>query len=317
LEIVSGAHNELWHYTTADALIGILESKQLWATRIDYLNDTEELVGFFDEVLPKIFDRVTTENQQLSKEKLDWLRGVVRGALCEGYFTFVCSFAAIANNDRDREWLCKNGRLSQWRGYGSGGGYALVFCTKQLEDLMKQEASLYSETQLSLSDAEYDMHSIESIVHPENKLRASQLIRELPTLFGGIQSGDYTELENSAHRLFNDLLFPLAVARKNRAFREENEVRLVASFPNPTKQIALNCVSGHDKPIVHHVNRRGVPVPVIHLFEEQKLSNLPVKRIVIGPHQESRSREAAMRSLLDTNGFHQTEVVVSAIPFLE
>ena len=34
--------DEIWHYTTADGLIGILKSGQIWSTQVACLNDTLE-----------------------------------------------------------------------------------------------------------------------------------------------------------------------------------------------------------------------------------------------------------------------------------
>ena len=41
---------ELWHYTSADGLIKILQSGQLWSTQITCLNDTLEQRFFGDLV---------------------------------------------------------------------------------------------------------------------------------------------------------------------------------------------------------------------------------------------------------------------------
>ncbi|HMC13498.1 MAG TPA: hypothetical protein VKG67_04050, partial [Gallionellaceae bacterium] len=53
---VNEAHAHLYHYTTAAGLQGIVESQQLWATNIAYLNDAEELTGFFDRSLPHLLE---------------------------------------------------------------------------------------------------------------------------------------------------------------------------------------------------------------------------------------------------------------------
>ncbi|MFO1205708.1 MAG: hypothetical protein U1E63_08295 [Burkholderiales bacterium] len=51
------AHPYLYHYTTAEGLKGIVESQQLWATNIAYLNDAEEHIGFFDRRLTHLLDQ--------------------------------------------------------------------------------------------------------------------------------------------------------------------------------------------------------------------------------------------------------------------
>jgi hypothetical protein len=49
-------HELQYHYTTATGLKGIVESQQLRATNISYLNDAEEHTGFFDRRLTQILE---------------------------------------------------------------------------------------------------------------------------------------------------------------------------------------------------------------------------------------------------------------------
>jgi hypothetical protein len=42
------------HYTTASGLYGIVTSRTLWASHVSFLNDMEEVQGFFNRVLPGI-----------------------------------------------------------------------------------------------------------------------------------------------------------------------------------------------------------------------------------------------------------------------
>ena len=51
-------HEEVFHYTTAAGLHGIVSSKTLWASHTEFLNDTEEGVGFSRRILPMILRSV-------------------------------------------------------------------------------------------------------------------------------------------------------------------------------------------------------------------------------------------------------------------
>ena len=125
------------------------------------------------------------------------------------------------------------------------------------------------------------------------------------------------DIDDSAHKLFVEYLLPLATARKNRAFREEREVRLAVTFPDPIRHSTAERIDAHRRPAVHHACRRGNTVPYVRLFEAQGLASLPVKRIVIGPHREKIGRQVAVESLLHASGFSSTDVVVSKIPYVE
>jgi hypothetical protein len=76
---VSASYPELWHCTDAAGLRGILQTQQLWATNIRYLNDGEELTGFFDRrrLLELLEEGVTLgiENTQASGQEVPVLRG--------------------------------------------------------------------------------------------------------------------------------------------------------------------------------------------------------------------------------------------------
>jgi hypothetical protein len=55
----------------------------------------------------------------------------------------------------DDPWMSKNGLLSQWRGYGQTGGYAIVFDARGLDELFTIEPKSYYEEELRLGDVEY------------------------------------------------------------------------------------------------------------------------------------------------------------------
>ena len=105
---------ELFHYTTADGLKGIMERDRIWATNYRYVNDLTELLhanGFLrDELLarlPSTSSLVQAVFEAILKTP-DLLFGMTD--------VFVACF-------------CEDGDLlSQWRAYGgSGGGYAIGY----------------------------------------------------------------------------------------------------------------------------------------------------------------------------------------------
>jgi hypothetical protein len=63
----------------------------------------------------------------------------------------------------------------------------------------------------------------------------------------------------------------------------------------------------------HSYLRDGVPVPCIHLFEDQKKA-LPIRRIIVGPHPEKMKRKRAVELLLHNHAI-EAEVSVSDTPF--
>ena len=51
-------HSELFHYTGAAGLAGIIQSQTLWATHYEYLNDSEEIKYFHKTRLPNLLQGV-------------------------------------------------------------------------------------------------------------------------------------------------------------------------------------------------------------------------------------------------------------------
>jgi hypothetical protein len=60
--------------------------------------------------------------------------------------------------------------------------------------------------------------------------------------------------------------------------------------------------------------RNGVPVPCVHLFEDQKLDALPIRRVIVGPHPENSDRKGAVEILLRNHNI-DAEVLESDTPF--
>jgi len=54
------AYPTLWHYTTVTGLEGMLRSREIWATNIRYLNDDEEMSGFFRRKFPVLLEEGVT-----------------------------------------------------------------------------------------------------------------------------------------------------------------------------------------------------------------------------------------------------------------
>jgi hypothetical protein len=105
----------IYHYTTISGLIGIVTSRELWASDSQFLNDGTELSYardiFFSEV------------QKLGLAPLEDGGYKVAGRSLEQFRMFIACF-------------CEDGDLlSQWRGYGADQGYALGFDTEQLQAL--------------------------------------------------------------------------------------------------------------------------------------------------------------------------------------
>lgn len=105
--------SRLYHYTSVNGLRGIIDSGNVWATHLGFLNDLSE-------------GRAALEDEAYRARLAETDR---RSPL------FIASFCRHQELHQQ-----KNGLLSQWRGYaGEGGGYCVVFDEERLDGLVEAE----------------------------------------------------------------------------------------------------------------------------------------------------------------------------------
>lgn len=228
----------LFHYTSAEGLIGILKTHAIWATSIRFLNDSTEYSlavslarefiegrskkarGKFDSALYAVLsERLTSEVEEV----------------------YVSSFTENAD------------QLSQWRAYcPATGGYAIGFQSKHL---VPDSASYRF-----LARCIY-----ESDVHQElvQKLVKDVVSSAEGTLHDGIGQD---RVFREAYKHLGRLLPLLAPALKDPSFAEEQEWRLVClppSFENDTRQFR----QGRSMLVPYYAHRfsNKTPVPIEEL----------------------------------------------------
>jgi len=313
------ADQELVHYTGASGLQGILTSKTIWATHTSFLNDTEEVVGFFDRVLRMIlepvYQRYVAESDEIQQHIQDArrlgvdlfeedLKKFVRGfkeAQVRATDHYVVSFCTTGNS-----WVSQHGLLSQWRGYGPDGGYAIVFDRERLGALLEREAKMYHEEGLFLGDVQY--HLAENISVDD---------REVQEDIGKISEGFIEHLRTADIRKVYpafESIARLSIFCKHRGFEEEQEVRIVIT--EPSIQMGSDPEKPDDKLYrkTHSYLRNGAAVPCVYLFGDQKLATVPIRRIIVGPHPDKKDRMKAVEILLRNHGIN-AEVLASDTPF--
>lgn len=312
-------NQEVVHYTGASGLQGILTSKTIWTTHTSFLNDTEEVVGFFSQVLPVIlrpvYERYVAESEYLQQcvqdsrrlgiDLLDHdLKKFVQGfkeAQVRATDHYVVSFCTTSD-----AWVSQHGLLSQWRGYGRDGGYAIVFDRERLGALLEQEAKMYHEEGLFLGDVQY--HLAENISVDDKEVQ-----EDIGKIAEGFNEHLLTANIQKVYPVFESIA-RLSIFCKHRGFEEEREVRIVIT--ESSIELGQDLERPDDKPYrrTHVYLRNGAAVPCIHLFEDQKLKALPIRRIIVGPHPDKLERKKAVEILLHDQCI-DADVSVSETPF--
>lgn len=316
---ITEAYSELLHYTTAEGLAGILSSQTLWATHASFLNDAAEVTTFLDRRLPQLlgkyvraalddmsripFQAQAIENsggiEQACKEAVSGLVKAIRKSALALNQPFVLSFSAADDSHTSR-----GGLLSQWRGYGVDGGYALVFDTEAFEELLKAEGAAFSYQFAQWADVHYYDEG------PNAPRPAEEILQAEASL--GAAVADF--VRNPTREALEPTYEPvtmLSCLYKHWGFHEEREIRVVAI---PSSQDVARAQGKHFRAQKFFL-RNGTPIPYVPLFESLPSARLPITRVIVGPHREKQQRKAAVEAMLAANNV-SAEVVVSEIPYV-
>ena len=327
---VSEEFPELFHYTNLSAFRNIYETRKLWATHYHDLNDATEFTRFRGKVrkfiypmIRDIFDKEMQRNAEFAagvntyggidsavdKEAEDLLDTVHRHTFGKEMYkeTFICSFCA-----HTLPYEATHGLLSQWRGYGTDGGIAIVFNTSAIKQMMYDDYDHISQLQLMFLDTvEYDSDDNESDMRIKRRFKT--VFEFFPEIvkrwYSDNEPYDKKELEPLFEKIHDDFVLGSTLV-KHHAFHEENEIRIVVS---PKTENSYNCYNPGDtrqkreilyRPVSHHEAR------YIELFGN---APLPIKRIIIGPSRIQNVNCQAIKAIIKSSSI---DVVKSEIPFI-
>jgi hypothetical protein len=143
----------LYHYTTQEGLLAIIKTRQLWASKIQYLNDITEfrhglmlIQRALHERSPSTVDSLTGSYLQQIGDRLPRLADLN---------VFVVSFSEVGD------------LLSQWRAYGGAGvGYALGLESNRVANLAFHQgfalaACIYDLSEQEKKAKEFVAHQLE------------------------------------------------------------------------------------------------------------------------------------------------------------
>lgn len=311
MQKTSEVYKKLYHYTNWDGLHGILKNQSLWATHCKFLNDYSEISLFKPNLIKFLrpyFAGVITDNGSLDTFAEHYVEALYD---LLGHELYIASFCSEHNKEKEEnEYVNNNGLLSQWRGYGKDGGFALVFSAQELDKILRLEADrfntysilshiIYSDDDEKFkSELSAPMHKIAKYILEAFRLNMEQIKKGTPI---AENPPDFIQHTQEA---FPD--FVKCVSRyKHRGFKEENEVRIVVwpmPLSSPDKQDKERKLRG----------KNGRVIPYIELFSSEDIK-LSIERIIVGPHKEKEARASALRIMLRNTGI---DVTVSDIRYI-
>lgn len=274
----------LYHYTSQEGLLGILQDGKLHCSSAHYLSDAEEVI-YAAELAAKRLKAFWPEFERRNPEIDDdeeMLRGIVREvqALLDSPL-YVFSLSVDGN------------LLSQWRAYcPDEGGYALGFSSRHLQRLAEAQG-------FDLVRCVYEKD--------HQRMAIDELIRETV--------GAYQEAREEGAPVSSELwrryqvefltdFYKRAAAFKDPAFSEEQEFRLVSG---PFAENRGN---------VQYREGPSTPIPYIEFdLREEAPNRLPISGVWVGPTPHPELAKRVLQDLMDRYALPGADVRYSGIPY--
>ncbi|MGZ5009693.1 MAG: DUF2971 domain-containing protein [Methylobacter sp.] len=183
----------LYHYTDQKGLLGILESDTLWATKIQYLNDSTEYLLSLKLAERLLQERLTEEKDPKHRAKIKKIQGsslnITHMNVC------VCSFSE------------RKDALSQWRAYSGNAGFSIGFNSSNIIAKAIENNFIIAQC---IYDEKEQIHLIKRLI--EESLANDVITEKSSDPYG-----------------FKRKLGQLSSIIKHKAFHEEKEWRLISS----------------------------------------------------------------------------------------
>lgn len=296
----------LWHYTSADGLVGIIRDVptehgrlHFWFTRSDCLNDTSEgthiLVmfrkvcvdllrqgyisqEFYDCIISCSISYHQLINYPLPPSDDGTHNSILDCAPCHAY---ICSFSQ------------KEDSLDMWRYYSKGnGGYGLQLNPFMFDSYRDYEYSEYDENAIFVKMCSY------KVIYDDNE-KIKMLNKIISDTFTAYQNENMSESEkaDNAKHFIQFALKNFQFQFKHPCYASEHEYRFVVYLPYSKPGYLKN-----ELPTVRYRVQNGMVVPYIDLVVENGTDYL--KEVLISPYIENQNVLATTNDYLEHCGFY-------------
>ncbi|WBP92800.1 DUF2971 domain-containing protein [Mycolicibacterium neoaurum] len=290
--IANSMPKEKWyHYTDVHGLRGIIDRAELWGTHTAFLNDSQEL-AYGVEVLAQLVNRRASEMNLFTQGENGTRRMHPMVSLWQSMDASIkglkdqlaydlAPFVSCLSRSRDQ--------LSQWRGYGRGGGYAIRFNSNKLCDSIRQVDSDRRDVVGGPKPVIERVAYVKQNFKDHIEIAVAKFLREIT-----VEDIDY----EVAHAAFVDTVIDLASRMKDRAFQEEQETRIICrgreTFHSPSSNLGL--------------------IPRVTL----RFKRSAVREVIVGPSEYADVRRLSVERYLKehpSGKYAHVKVTSSAIPY--
>ena len=205
----------LYHYTSLDGLIGILQTKSLWCTDTSSLNDPMELKYGKKLVCDKLKEKINANENNNIKKILNDLINHVEGFDTILYRVFIACFCDDDN------------LLSQWRAYAEKGvGYNIGFNFTTDTKFSHNPEYISEDSYIILRKIIYDTNLQNEIITKsiDKIIEVAEMVEKYWTKQS---SGLPVAWSSQAALETVNILFDIVMSFKNPVFEREQEWRLI------------------------------------------------------------------------------------------
>lgn len=263
---LSRVDRTLYHYTGIGGLIGLVDSRCVWASHVYYLNDSREIlhaVEVLRSVLSSDLERFGAQEKEFLTQFAKWLPSFER----DPFHIYIFSLSG------------QRSLLSQWRSYTPHGkGVSLGFSAETLNGLLENSQFRIAKCLYGRAEHVHLMEVLREKMLTTFRQRAAQLA---------------ATTEHPSARYFSfleefrgDLLQVLSVI-KHAAFSEEEEWRIISPYyPNYTV------------PAIKFREGASMLMPYIEI-ELSQIGVLPIfDEVVLGPSRDNNLSHSALSCYL-------------------
>lgn len=279
----------IYHYTTPEKFLSIVNNQSFYFTNLNYLNDRKEFHHGVDLILQVIDGLSSNDVTKIIFEKIkNNIQYIHKSA------RYVSCFS------------CNGDLLSQWRAYANQGkgisiGFDITSINYFAAGNLESKYILYSE--------KYQTEIIEEIIKIYIDFFMS--IREF-------YDWDEHGFESLVATSMLDFLGGVITSFKHPSFSEEREFRLEWEIDGKMNKLEESDVKfrSSETLIIPYLNLQYLDWEASKKPEYPDLiRRLPIKEIIIGPSLEYEPNKQAISSLLQGLGYDEVKILQSQIPY--
>ena len=286
----------IYHYSSLQSFLSIIQSQTLFCTNLNYLNDKKEYKFGVEQVL-EVVDKLIKEN-----------------FACNILNNFDNEIEEFYKSERYVTCFSRNGDLlSQWRAYANQGkGVAIGF------DLLNFEDSIHQHLKGSVVEYNEDVQkkSIEEVI--KTIIEYYEYHRE------NIDWSDFG-YEKLVRYSIIDFLHRIVSTYKSKGFSEEQEFRFEYFIDGNINKIDSNEINfrSTETMIIPYIILETEYNNYKKRFQNEDLETeptflnkkLPIKEIIIGPSLDFDLTKSSIEEILLQHDYKNVEIKKSAIPY--